>query len=88
MRTEGPNREEFELAKVYAAGRRVLAFEDANAVARHAPSQTVVFGQDIHPDVAIQSLVDATFEVVARSRAGLRAAFGRVRRRPFRREFG
>ena len=36
LRTDGPTEEEFERARAYAAGRRVLAFENTNAVARHA----------------------------------------------------
>ena len=43
----GRSEDEFERATAYAAGRRVLAFENTNAVARHAASQTVVFGR--HP---------------------------------------
>ena len=65
LRGEGPKEDEFERAKAYAAGRRVLAFENTNAVARHAAAQTVVFGQDIHPDAAIKALDDTTFEQVA-----------------------
>ena len=41
--------EEFERARAYAAGRRVLAFENTNAVARHAAAQTVVFGAGHRP---------------------------------------
>ena len=41
LRTDGPSEEEVERARAYAAGRRVLAFENTNAVARHAASQTV-----------------------------------------------
>jgi predicted Zn-dependent peptidase len=65
LRTDGPNEEEFERAKAYAAGRRVLAFENTNAVARYAASQTVLFGQDIHPDGAIRALDETTFDDVA-----------------------
>src|SRR5918993_3486687 len=65
LRAEGPKEEEFERAKAYAAGRRVLAFENTNAVARHAASQTVVFGQDIHPDAAIRALDETAFDDVA-----------------------
>jgi predicted Zn-dependent peptidase len=64
LRTDGPAPEEVERARAYAAGRRVLAFENTNAVARHAASQTVVFGQDIDPDAAIAALDDVTFEEV------------------------
>jgi predicted Zn-dependent peptidase len=64
LRSNGPNQGEFERAKAYAAGRRVLAFENTNAVARHAANQTVVFGQDIDPDLAIKALDDVTLEEV------------------------
>src|SRR4051795_507877 len=56
LRHDGPQEEEVERARAYAAGRRVLAFENTNAVARHAAHQTVVFGQDIDPDTAITAL--------------------------------
>jgi predicted Zn-dependent peptidase len=49
----------------------VLAFENTNAVARHAAAQTVVFGQEIHPDAAIQALDDTTFEAVAEVARGI-----------------
>jgi predicted Zn-dependent peptidase len=65
LRTDGPRENEFERARAYAAGRRVLAFENTNAVARYAASQSVVFGQDIDPDEAIAALDRTTFEQVA-----------------------
>jgi predicted Zn-dependent peptidase len=71
LRSDGPKEEEFERAKAYAAGRRVLAFENTNAVARHAASQTVVFGQDIHPDAAIRALDETTFDSVAEVARGI-----------------
>src|SRR6478609_2216464 len=64
LRTDGPTEEEVERARAYAAGRRVLAFENTNAVARHAAQQTVVFGQDIDPDKAIEALDAVTFDQV------------------------
>jgi predicted Zn-dependent peptidase len=64
LRTEGPTEEEFERARAYAAGRRVLAFENTNAVARWAAHQTVVFGQEIDPDAAISALDEATLDAV------------------------
>jgi predicted Zn-dependent peptidase len=48
LRDNGPRADEFERARAYSAGRRVLAFENTNAVARHAASQTVVYGQRTH----------------------------------------
>jgi predicted Zn-dependent peptidase len=64
LRAEGPNQDEFERARAYAAGRRVLAFENTNAVARYAASQTVVFGQSVDPDDAIAVLDDVTLDQV------------------------
>ena len=71
LRADGPTEEEFARAKAYAAGRRVLAFENTNAVARHAAAQTVVFGQDIHPDAAIKALDDTTLDQVAEIARGI-----------------
>jgi predicted Zn-dependent peptidase len=64
LRTDGPSEAEVERARAYAAGRRVLAFENTNAVARHAAAQTVVFNQDIDPDQAIAALDAVTYEQV------------------------
>jgi predicted Zn-dependent peptidase len=74
LRTDGPNREEFERARSYAGGRRVLAFENTNAVARHAATQTVVFGQEIDPDLAIAAIDQTAFEDVAEVAAGITEA--------------
>ncbi len=64
LRTEGPRAYEVERARAYAAGRRVLAFENTNAVARHAAGQTVVYGEPIDPDGAIRTLDEVSFEEV------------------------
>jgi predicted Zn-dependent peptidase len=66
LHADGPTPEEVERARAYAAGRRVLAFENTNAVARYAANQAIVFGEDIDPDQAI-ALLDAVThdEVVA-----------------------
>ncbi len=64
LRSEGPREEEFERAKSYAAGRRVLAFENTNAVARYAANQRVVFGEDVDPDGSIDVLDHTTFDDV------------------------
>ena len=66
--------EEVERARAYAAGRRVLAFENTNAVARHAAAQTVVHGQEIDPDVAIAALDEVSFAEVADVAAGISEA--------------
>ena len=64
LRGNGPGEDEFRRARAYAAGRRVLAFENTNAVARHAATQAVVFGQDIDPDSAIAALDETTLDDV------------------------
>src|SRR3954463_11207933 len=71
LRTDGPSEEEVERARAYAAGRRVLAFENTNAVARHAAQQTVVYGQDIDPDKAIEALDAVTYEQVVEVGRGI-----------------
>ena len=64
LREEGPTAEEVDRARAYAAGRRVLAFENTNAVARHAAAQSIVYGEPIDPDGAIAALDAVTFEQV------------------------
>src|SRR4051794_5394881 len=65
LAADGPTPEEVERARAYAAGRRVLAFENTNAVARYAANQRIVFDEDIDPDAAIALLDAVTFEDVA-----------------------
>jgi predicted Zn-dependent peptidase len=64
LRTDGPRPEEVERARAYAAGRRVLAFENTNAVARYAANQAIVFGEDIDPDAAIARIDAVTYDEV------------------------
>jgi predicted Zn-dependent peptidase len=64
LRDEGPTEEEVERARAYAAGRRVLAFENTNAVARYAANQAIVFGESIDPDGAIERLDAVTYDQV------------------------
>jgi len=71
LHDEGPNDEEVERARAYAAGRRVLAFENTNAVARHAATQTVVYNQDIDPDKAIEALDAVTYDQVVEVAQGI-----------------
>ena len=73
LRRDGPTRAEFERARAYAAGRMVLAFENANAVARYAASQAIVHDEDIDPDAAIAALDSVTFEEVADAARGISA---------------
>jgi predicted Zn-dependent peptidase len=71
LRDDGPQEDEFARAKAYAAGRRVLAFENTNAVARYAATQSVVYGQDIDPDEAIAALDRVTLDDVATVATGI-----------------
>jgi predicted Zn-dependent peptidase len=71
LRTDGPTEDEFNRARAYTAGRRVLAFENTNAVARYAGSQTVVFGQSVDPDDAIAVLDEVTLDAVREVAAGI-----------------
>jgi hypothetical protein len=68
---DGPREEEVERARAYAAGRRVLAFENTNAVARHGAAKSIVFGESIDPDDAIAALDAVTFEDVAEVARGI-----------------
>jgi predicted Zn-dependent peptidase len=65
LRTDGPNEAEFERARSYAGGRRVLAFENTNAVARYAAHMVVVYGEEADPDRSIELVDSVTFDEVA-----------------------
>jgi predicted Zn-dependent peptidase len=71
LRADGPSEDEFQRARAYAAGRRVLAFENTNAVARYAANQTVVFGESVDPDEAIARLDETTLDQVREVAAGI-----------------
>ena len=64
LHRDGPTEEEVERARAYAAGRRVLAFENTNAVARYGASSSIVFGEGIDPDDAIARLDAVTLDQV------------------------
>jgi predicted Zn-dependent peptidase len=69
LHDDGPTEEEVQRARAYAAGRRVLAFENSGAVARYAATQSIVHNKPIDPDDAIAALDDVQFdEVVAVAR--------------------
>ena len=65
LREDGPTEGEVERARAYAAGARVLAFENTNAVARHAAGQAVVFADDVDPDRTIAALDAVSYDEVA-----------------------
>jgi predicted Zn-dependent peptidase len=71
LRADGPTEEEVVRARAYAAGRLVLAFENSGAVARHAATQQIVFGESSNPDEAIAALDAVTFEEVGEIARGI-----------------
>jgi predicted Zn-dependent peptidase len=71
LREQGPTEAEVERARAYAAGGRVLAFENTNAVARHAASQAILFGEAPDPDAAIAALDAVTYDEVVAIAAGI-----------------
>jgi predicted Zn-dependent peptidase len=64
LRTDGPTRDEVDRARAYAAGRRVLAFENSGAVARTAATQTIVYRDEPDPQATIDALDATTYEEV------------------------
>jgi predicted Zn-dependent peptidase len=71
LRDRGPTEQEVVRARAYAAGRLVLAFENTGAVARHAASERIVFGEEIDPDVSIALLDQVRPEEVREVAAGV-----------------
>jgi predicted Zn-dependent peptidase len=71
LRADGPTEEEVERARAYAAGRLVLSFENTNAVARHAASQSIVYDSTIDPDASIAAIDSVTFDEVREVAAGV-----------------
>ncbi len=65
LHRDGPTEEEVARARAYVGGRRVLAFESTNAVARYAAAQTIVRRDSIDPDVSIDRVDSVTFDEVA-----------------------
>ena len=65
LRDEGPREEEVERARAYAAGRRVLGFENTGAVASFAARRAIVHHESIDPDASIAALDAVTFDQVA-----------------------
>ena len=79
LRDDGPTEEEVERARAYAAGRRVLGFENTNAVARYAAGRAIVHHEDIDPDASIADARRGDVRRRRRDRAPRRP--GRARRR-------
>jgi predicted Zn-dependent peptidase len=64
LHTDGAHEEEVERARAYAAGRRVIAFENSGAVARYAATQTIVHGEPIDHMAEIAALDAVTLDEV------------------------
>lgn len=75
LRSDGPTEEEVHRARAYAAGRRVLAFENTNAVARFAAQQSIVHQEEIDPEAAIARLDTVTHDEVAQVARGISEDF-------------
>lgn len=71
LRSDGPTEEEVERARAYAAGARVLAFENAAAVARQAASQHVVMAESVDPDASIAAIDAVTHDQVSEVASGI-----------------
>jgi hypothetical protein len=71
LRTDGRREDEFERARPTPPARRVLAFENTNAVRSPRAAQTVVFGQDIQPDAAIKAVDETSSTPSRRSPRGI-----------------
>jgi predicted Zn-dependent peptidase len=71
LRDDGPTEAEVERARAYAAGRRVLAFENTGAVARHAAYQAIVYDEEIDPDASIAALDAVTYDEVVQVARGV-----------------
>jgi predicted Zn-dependent peptidase len=73
LREQGPTQAEVERARAYAAGRRVLAFENTGAVASYAAKQRISFADSIDPAEAIARLDAVTYDEVCEVGAGVTA---------------
>ena len=60
MRNDGITADELALAQAYASGRFVLATESSGAVARHAASASIVFGESVDPDDSLKLIDQVT----------------------------
>jgi predicted Zn-dependent peptidase len=71
LRDDGPTQAEVERARAFAAGARAIGFENSGAVARYAAQQTIVYGEPVDPDAAIDRLDQVTFDEVRAVAAGV-----------------
>jgi len=71
LRDDGPTEAEVKRARAFAAGARAIAFENSGAVARFAAQQTIVYGEDVDTDAAIDLLDQVTYQEVREIAAGV-----------------
>lgn len=71
LHADGPTGDEVERARAYAAGRRVIAFENTNAVARYAAAQVIVHDEPIDPAAEIAALDAVTVDDVREVARGI-----------------
>jgi predicted Zn-dependent peptidase len=71
LRDDGPTESEVNRARAFAAGARAIAFENSGAVARFAAQQTIVYGEDVDTDAAIDLLDRVTYDDVRTVAAGI-----------------
>jgi predicted Zn-dependent peptidase len=71
LRSDGPTEEEVERARAYAAGRRAIAFENSGVVARYAASQSIVYDDELDPDLAIARVDAVRYEEVVEVARGI-----------------
>jgi predicted Zn-dependent peptidase len=71
LAARGPDRDHVERARSYAAGRRVLAFENTNVVADHIAETCILFEQGSAPEAEIAALDAVSYDDVAAIARGL-----------------
>jgi predicted Zn-dependent peptidase len=71
LREQGPTEAEVQRARAFSAGARAIAFENSGAVARFAAQQTIVYGEDVDTDAAIDLIDQVTYDEVRAVAAGI-----------------
>ena len=71
LHKDGPRPEEVDRARAYAAGRRILMYENTNAVARYSAAQLIVYDAPIDVEGAIRELDEVTYDEVVEAAASL-----------------
>src|SRR5436190_286946 len=71
LHKDGPRPEEVDRARAYAAGRRILMYENTNAVARYSAAQLIVYDAPIDVEGAIRELDEVTYDEVVEAAASV-----------------